>query len=352
VCARFLSDNDRRLSRYFFLSILPNKPDNPTSLLTGLFSMCGWYWRLLILQERFQDLARRNVPGSLPPPLKMWNCRDGTFSDGARCLACSPICRSCVDPTPNDCTVCAEGTYFFNGACVAVDGDGVCHGTNGLVANNIEYACDSTSSLSCSHSVVTSVSGCGAKCAECKIPNFGPQSTMDEIQCTRCLPGSFLFEGKCVASCSTGTSPSQDNTCTSKKSSFFPLQLTQLAQRLVQIVPRRAVLVPAPPISALHAEAVKSCPRADASPPALQIHFLLPVPVLNVIPTAPPVPEHPSTSASPAHRTAPSSLMGGVYPHAPNLNILTLHRRHAKLVIPAAHRVPGQGQWTVSHVPV
>ena len=57
---------------------------------------------------------------------------------------------------------------------------------------------------------------CGAKCTSCKIPNFNVASTVAQLQCTGCLPGFFLSQGKCVESCPSGTFvSSQDNlTCT------------------------------------------------------------------------------------------------------------------------------------------
>ena len=58
------------------------------------------------------------------------------------------------------------------------------------------------------------VLGCPSKCTGCKIPGFTVASTVDQLQCTGCLPGFVLSGGKCIDSCPSGTflDPS-DNTC-------------------------------------------------------------------------------------------------------------------------------------------
>ncbi|KAF5318108.1 hypothetical protein D9619_012261 [Psilocybe cf. subviscida] len=126
-------------------------------------------------------------------------CPDGSFSDSGTCQKCSGACRTCKGPSSNDCLLCAAGTYMFNGACVSVNTDGVCQGTNGMVADNNKNECET----------------CGAKCTSCTIPNFDVASTISQAQCTGCLPGSVLSKGKCVSSCPAGTfvSPQDNLTC-------------------------------------------------------------------------------------------------------------------------------------------
>ncbi|RDB19354.1 Extracellular matrix protein FRAS1 [Hypsizygus marmoreus] len=125
-------------------------------------------------------------------------CPEGSFSNEATCSLCSPSCKTCTGPTSNDCVICAAGQYLFNGNCVGTNSDGVCEGSN-LIADNIKHECDS----------------CGAKCTSCKIPGFSAASTVNQLQCTGCLPGFVLSDGKCVETCPTGTFvSSQDNlTC-------------------------------------------------------------------------------------------------------------------------------------------
>ena len=108
--------------------------------------------------------------------------------------------------------------------------------------------------------------------------------------------------------------------------------------------------MPDPPISVLHAQVVNLHLRANASLRVLQIHFPLPVPVLNVILTAPPVQEHPLTNAVLAHLPVQSSLLVGACLHAPNLNFWTLQLQHADHAIPAALHVLDWVQGTVSDV--
>lgn len=71
-------------------------------------------------------------------------CPDGSFSSGAQCSRCSPSCRTCNGPSSNQCILCAAGSYRFNGNCVTADSNGVCQGTNGMIADNNKNECDST----------------------------------------------------------------------------------------------------------------------------------------------------------------------------------------------------------------
>ncbi|EPQ50569.1 growth factor receptor domain-containing protein [Gloeophyllum trabeum ATCC 11539] len=131
-------------------------------------------------------------------------CPDGSFSNGTVCTPCSTECQTCKGPTSNDCIICGNGRYALNGTCVPADGNGVCEGSS-LIANNDKHECDS----------------CPAKCTSCKIPNFNVASTVNQLQCTGCLPGSVLSNGKCVDSCPSGTflSPTDNLTCTACDSS-------------------------------------------------------------------------------------------------------------------------------------
>ncbi|KIL68473.1 hypothetical protein M378DRAFT_190887 [Amanita muscaria Koide BX008] len=127
-------------------------------------------------------------------------CPDGSFSNGAQCSACSPTCKTCTGSTSNDCAVCANGKYMFNGSCVAANSVGVCDGTNGMIADNNKKECDT----------------CGPHCSSCQIPAFTVASTVNQAQCTGCLPGYFLANGQCVQNCPTGMFVSSQNnqTCT------------------------------------------------------------------------------------------------------------------------------------------
>ncbi|KAF8894822.1 hypothetical protein BD779DRAFT_865614 [Infundibulicybe gibba] len=126
-------------------------------------------------------------------------CPNGSFSDGTKCSLCSPSCKTCTGATSNDCIICAAGQYLLNGNCVSANSDGVCDGTT-LIGDNNKNECDT----------------CGAKCTTCKIPNFSVASTVNQLQCTGCLPGFVLSQGKCVDRCPSGTfiSPQDNLTCT------------------------------------------------------------------------------------------------------------------------------------------
>ncbi|KAF9551262.1 hypothetical protein CPC08DRAFT_755060 [Agrocybe pediades] len=142
-------------------------------------------------KTKCNPLPSRNTDGTV--------CPDGSFSSGAQCSQCSPSCRTCTGPTSNDCVLCAAGSYRFNGNCVPADSNGVCQGTNGMIADNNKNECDS----------------CGAKCTSCQIPNFSVASTINQLQCTGCLRGFVLSNGKCIDKCPAGTfvSPQDNLTC-------------------------------------------------------------------------------------------------------------------------------------------
>ncbi|OCH88251.1 hypothetical protein OBBRIDRAFT_693337, partial [Obba rivulosa] len=131
-------------------------------------------------------------------------CPDGSFSSGSNCTACSPECQTCSGPTSNDCIICGAEKYSFNGSCVATDSNGVCEGSS-MIANNNKHECDN----------------CPAKCTSCKISGFSVASTINQAQCTGCLPGFVLSQGQCVESCPSGTflSPQDNLTCTACDSS-------------------------------------------------------------------------------------------------------------------------------------
>ncbi|OAX36075.1 hypothetical protein K503DRAFT_744939 [Rhizopogon vinicolor AM-OR11-026] len=131
-------------------------------------------------------------------------CPDGSYSAGSTCQTCSPLCQTCTGPNSNNCVICGSGTYSFNGSCVTTSSGGVCQGSN-LIANNNKHECDT----------------CGPKCTSCQISNFNVASTVDQAQCTGCLPGFVLSQGKCVASCPSDTflSPQDNLTCTACSSS-------------------------------------------------------------------------------------------------------------------------------------
>ncbi|KAI0689822.1 insulin-like growth factor binding protein [Cytidiella melzeri] len=126
-------------------------------------------------------------------------CPDGSFSSGTSCTPCSPLCQTCTGSTSNDCVICGAGKYTLNGTCVETDGNGVCEGSN-MIADNNKHECDS----------------CPAKCTKCTIPNFNVASTVNQLQCTGCLPGFVLSQGQCVESCPSGTflNPQDNLTCT------------------------------------------------------------------------------------------------------------------------------------------
>ncbi|KAF5382868.1 hypothetical protein D9757_007308 [Collybiopsis confluens] len=145
-----------------------------------------------------QDANDRTKCDALPSTTTSGTvCPDGSFSSGGSCTPCSPSCQTCNGLSSNNCILCASGSYAFNGSCVTADSNGVCSGT-GLIADNNKKECDT----------------CGAKCTSCAISGFNTASTVNQLKCTGCLPGSFLSNGRCIDSCPAGTFVSSQNTST------------------------------------------------------------------------------------------------------------------------------------------
>lgn len=151
-------------------------------------------------------------------------CPDGSFGSGTSCRECDPACQTCSGATSNDCILCAAGTYLFDGSCVSTDSNGVCEGGQ-LIADNNKHVCDSESLEKSDSTFLIILTACGAKCTSCRIPGFSAASTVDQLECTGCLAGSFLSDGACIDSCPTGTfvNPSDNSTCTG----MFRLHLTR-----------------------------------------------------------------------------------------------------------------------------
>lgn len=143
-------------------------------------------------------------------------CPSTGYSAGSSCQPCAPECQTCNGPTSSNCAICASGTYLLNGTCVQPNSGGVCQGSS-LIANNNKHECDSEyhASLLLGLSEQAFI-GCGPKCTSCQIPNFNIVSTINQAQCTGCLPGHVLYQGGCVQSCPSGTflSPTDNLTCT------------------------------------------------------------------------------------------------------------------------------------------
>jgi len=144
-------------------------------------------------------------------------CPDGSFSNGSSCQPCSSSCSTCSGPTSNNCIICGNGQFSLGGSCVPTDGNGVCAGSS-MIANNNKHECDSEyfDELCSSRSDLIEGAGCPAKCTSCGIPSFNVASTINQLQCTGCLPGFVLSNGQCVESCPSGTflSPKDNLTCT------------------------------------------------------------------------------------------------------------------------------------------
>lgn len=111
------------------------------------------------------------------------------------------------------------------GGCVAVDSrSGVCNGApngtetaSGWVYDNEKKVCDGACHPSSSPLLsrpscdgFTSRAALPGKCASGGIDSFSSASPWSSLTCSECLPGSFLVDGDCLASCPDGTLVSSD----------------------------------------------------------------------------------------------------------------------------------------------
>lgn len=69
-------------------------------------------------------------------------CPEGSYSTGKDCASCSSSCQTCTGPSSNNCVACPNGKSRFQGNCVGTNFNGVCEGSNGMIANNLKQECD------------------------------------------------------------------------------------------------------------------------------------------------------------------------------------------------------------------
>ncbi len=119
------------------------------------------------------------------------------------CEACNPICGSCFGPTEKECLTCQQSNFYMEGLCIEPNlSDGRCSTSEAFYANNTRKICEA----------------CPSSCLDCLVPNFNILSTSGDIQCTKCMPGFVLDNGRCVEKCSEGKYADQtDYVCKGKK---------------------------------------------------------------------------------------------------------------------------------------
>ncbi|KIM31095.1 hypothetical protein M408DRAFT_327977 [Serendipita vermifera MAFF 305830] len=153
-------------------------------------------------------------------------CSDGQFSTGTGCSVCNAACATCSGPAATDCIKCAPNTFFLNGRCVGiatVPASGVCTGSS-LVANGFKGVCDT----------------CPLGCSSCQYDTFGASSVYGDVKCSKCIPGKYLSDGKCIDNCPDGTFIGADGftcspcasgcaTCTNKADFCLTCKSGQLA---------------------------------------------------------------------------------------------------------------------------
>ncbi|TKA56249.1 hypothetical protein B0A53_01539 [Rhodotorula sp. CCFEE 5036] len=136
-------------------------------------------------------------------------CPARTFWNSATsaCVECNPLCETCFAAGVDGCLSCRSPNVLMpnGGGCVAFDGGtGLCDGAgatngttrvaNGWVYDNRKNVCDALP----------------PKCAAGGIDSFSSSSTRAGLQCSACLPGSYLVKGACVDTCPDGMMVSTD----------------------------------------------------------------------------------------------------------------------------------------------
>ncbi|POY76568.1 hypothetical protein BMF94_0157 [Rhodotorula taiwanensis] len=136
-------------------------------------------------------------------------CPSRTFwnAASASCVDCNPLCESCFAAGTAGCLSCRSPNVLMpnGGGCVAYDsGTGVCNGAasvnstvkvaSGWVYDNDKKVCDALP----------------PRCAAGGIDSFSPSSSRTSLQCSACLPGSYLVKGACLDSCPPGSMVSGD----------------------------------------------------------------------------------------------------------------------------------------------
>ncbi|GAA5875551.1 hypothetical protein JCM3774_006101 [Rhodotorula dairenensis] len=137
-------------------------------------------------------------------------CPARTFWNSATlsCVECNPLCETCFAAGVGSCLSCRSPNVLMpnSGGCVAFDsGTGVCNGAgavnattkaaaNGWVYDNQKKVCDALP----------------PRCAAGGIDSFSSSSSRAQLQCSACLPGSFLVRGACVEACPDGMMVSND----------------------------------------------------------------------------------------------------------------------------------------------
>ena len=147
VCLGLLPQHHGRMSRYFeapsifeliFLTniiLVCELGCSECADSTAQCTTCKTGFTLDPTDKTKCDALPQTATGGVP-------CPDKSFSSNGVCTLCSSSCQTCTGPSSNDCVICAAGQYSFNGSCVSANTDGVCEGTNGLIADNNKHECD------------------------------------------------------------------------------------------------------------------------------------------------------------------------------------------------------------------
>ncbi|GBB91359.1 hypothetical protein RclHR1_01860013 [Rhizophagus clarus] len=170
-------------------------------------------------------------------------CKSGYFQSGTECKPCTPGCLNC---SVDKCNTCQQGLQVDgNGKC-SLQSDQTIQNPNQFITCTVQNCetCSGEICLQCSppsfllegscvppaantgkcssstnQSFIADNSQnicqpCPSTCLDCIIPNFNTSSTIDNLQCTQCIPGYFLNGGECVKDCPTGKFANfTDNSC-------------------------------------------------------------------------------------------------------------------------------------------
>lgn len=111
-------------------------------------------------------------------------------TDLQECSKCDPTCETCFGPGVGECLKCQPSMVYLEGSCILLTQttEGKCSPSavnQAFVIDNSKRTCET----------------CPSSCLDCSIPNFSEVSLIEEVQCTKCMPGFFLNNGTCIINC-------------------------------------------------------------------------------------------------------------------------------------------------------
>jgi hypothetical protein len=143
-------------------------------------------------QCRSEDLLIDNVTGDCikkPAPITCPSNQIYNVTTGI-CDPCSAACDTCYNLEQGKCIQCKLPSIFFENTCAVVLDGGKCrlNTDEAFVVDNKRQLCEP----------------CPSSCLDCIISNFTRTSPIEDMICTKCMPGFVLKNGECIKDCGEG----------------------------------------------------------------------------------------------------------------------------------------------------